>query len=373
MERRAFIRAGMSVGVLGLSGTRTLDARPPRPLRRQAASPIRLSSNENPLGLAPAARDAIIKGLDEANRYPRLRTNLHEALARKLGVTTRNIVLGAGSTEVLKVAVEEFAGPTGTGGLASPTFEDAEWYAGIGGVRIEKVPLRPDCSHDIPAMRDVAARIEGPVCVYLCNPNNPTGTVTPSAEIDEWIGTAPERVAFVVDEAYIDFVEDPAYHSALPWIARRPNVLVTRTFSKVHGMAGVRLGYGLVHEDGVEALRRRLVRMDANHLALVGGLASLASDEFVTRSLAVNRRGREIAYTCFRELGLESLPSQTNFVMHRINGDLPTHINRMREQGIQVGRPFPPMLDYNRVSIGLPEEMERFAEALRAFRRQGWV
>ena len=373
MQRRAFIRAGMSVGVLGLSGTRTLDAHPSPSPRRQAGTTIRLSSNENPLGLAPAARDAIVRGLDEANRYPRLRSRLHEALARKLGVTTPNIVLGAGSTEVLKLGVEVYAGSGGTLVLASPTYEDAEWYAGIDGIRVEKVPLRADYAHDIPAMRELVAGIDGRVCVYLCNPNNPTGTVTPSTEIDEWIEAAPNRVSFLVDEAYIDFVEDPAYHSALPWVERRPNVLVARTFSKVHGMAGVRLGYGLVHEDGVAALRRRQVRNNANHLALVGGLASLASDDFVARSLAVNRKGREIACACFRELGLDYLPSQTNFVMHRIGGDLRTYISRMRDAGIQVGRPFPPMLDYNRVSIGLPEEMERFADTLRGFRQQGWV
>ncbi|MBE0593644.1 MAG: aminotransferase class I/II-fold pyridoxal phosphate-dependent enzyme [Gemmatimonadales bacterium] len=373
MERRAFLRAGMSVSLLGLSGTRTAHARPPRAITAQTASSIRLSSNENPLGIAPAARDAIIRGLDEANRYPRLRAELHEVLAGKLGVTTRNVVLGAGSTEVLKLAVEAFAGSPGTLVLASPTYEDAEWYASVEGIRVEKVPLRADYSHDIPAMHALAARLQGPVCVYLCNPNNPTGTVTSSAEIDDWIGTAPDHVSFLVDEAYIDFVEDPGYHSALPWIDRKPNVLVARTFSKVHGMAGVRLGYGLVHEDAVESLRRRQVRNNANHLALVAGLASLESDEFVAQSLRVNRHGREIACACFRELGLEYLPSQTNFVMHRIGGDLRTHITRMREHGFQVGRPFPPMLEYNRVSIGLPEEMELFAETLRSFRQQGWV
>lgn len=375
MRRRAFLRAGMSAGLVGLGTARTPHRDSLLRMARggQAAPSIRLNSNENPLGISPAARDAIVRGLDEANRYPQLRAALHEALAVKLGVTTRNVVLGAGSTEVLKLAVEVFAGSAGTLVLASPTYEDAEWYASVHGIRIEKVPLRADHSHDIPAMRELVARLDGPVCVYLCNPNNPTGTVTSSAEIDDWIGSAPERVAFLVDEAYIDFVEDPAYHSALPWIERVPNVLVARTFSKVHGMAGVRLGYGLVHEDAAIRLRRHQVRNNANHLALVGGMASLASDEFVTQSLRVNRRGREIACACFRELGLEYLPSQTNFVMHRIGGDLRAHIVRMREHGIQVGRPFPPMLGYNRVSIGLPEEMEQFAETLRAFRREGWV
>jgi histidinol-phosphate aminotransferase len=373
MQRRSFIQAGVSLGILGTGSTRLL-AREPRGRRAPLPdSTIRLSSNENPLGIAPEARDAIVAGIPDANRYPQLRSELTQTLAGRLGVRSENIVLGAGSTEVLKIAVEGFAGRGGTLVTASPTYEDAGWYAGADDLRVEQVPLGGGWAHDVSAMRDRVAAIDGPVCVYLCNPNNPTGTLTPSDEIDDWITSAAANVHFLVDEAYIDFVDHPSYHSALPLIERYPNVVVARTFSKVYGMAGIRLGYGIAHVKTAAKLRRRQVRNNANHFALVAGLASLGADAFVEQSIAVNERGRRIAYACFDQLGLDYLPSHTNFVMHRIGGPLRSHITRMREEGIRVGRPFPPMLDYNRVSIGLPEEMERFADTLRGFRTKGWI
>jgi histidinol-phosphate aminotransferase len=373
MQRRTFVQTGLSAGLLGVSGlsarTRPAQAAPAaRPPRE-----IRLSSNENPLGISPRARRAILSGIADANRYPQARAPLIEALAAKHGVRSENIVLGAGSTEVLKMAVEAFAHPAGRLVLASPTYEDAEWYAGPGNLEIAKVPLTPHLAHDLDAMRKRAVSPSGPVCVYLCNPNNPTGTLTPSDAIDDWIASASEHVSFIVDEAYFDFVTDPSYHTALGWITERPNVLVARTFSKVHGMAGIRLGYGIAHPDTASRLRRLHVRNNANHFALVAGRASLEDPEFVRRSIAVNERGKRIATDCFNDLAIEVIPTHTNFLMHRIEGNLRTHIVRMRERGIRVGRPFPPMLEYNRVSIGLPEEMERFAEALRTFRRSGWI
>ncbi len=373
MQRRSFIQAGVSLGILSGGGTRLLADQPRDHRTAQSDDTIRLSSNENPLGLALEARNAIISGIPEANRYPQLRSELIQALASRLRVRPENIVLGAGSTEVLKIAVEAFAGRNGTLLTASPTYEDARWYAGADDVRVEQVPLRSDWAHDIEAMRDRAEALDAPVCVYLCNPNNPTGTLTPSEEIDDWVTSAPAGVYFLVDEAYIDFVEHPAYRSALPLIQQHPNVMVARTFSKVYGMAGIRLGYGIAHAETAATLRRRQVRNNANHFALVAGLASLGAHEFVERSLAVNTRGRELAHRCFDELGLECLPSHTNFLMHRVGGDLRTYITRMRDAGIRVGRPFPPMLDYNRVSIGLPAEMARFAETLRGFRAKGWI
>lgn len=371
MQRRTFLRSGISAGVVGAGGLgftpRQLAAAP----RRSQAGPIRLSSNENPLGISPAGRQAIVEGLADANRYPQLRAELTEALAAKHGVPPETIVLGAGSTEVLKMAVQAFATPRGHLVLADPTYEDTGFYAGSLDLEVVKLPLRPDMAHDLEAMRRAAASASGPVCVYVCNPNNPTGTLTSSAAIDEWIGSAPEHVHFLVDEAYFDFVGDPGYWTALKWVPEKPNVLVARTFSKVYGMAGVRLGYGIAHPATAASLRALGVRNNANHFALVAGLASLGEQEFVHRSLRVNHEGKEILYGCLRDLELECFPSHTNFVMHRINGDLRRYIRAMRDRGILVGRPFPPMLSYSRVSIGLPDEMARMAEALRACRRDG--
>ena len=380
MRRRDFVRTGLTLTAAGLGAPAALDAadqRVPFRMGRRFPPPdgiIKLSSNENPLGLCPAARRAVIDGIAEANRYPgALRRELVEALAAKHGVEPDNIVLGAGSTEVLQMLVQATAAANAIIVLAEPTYEDVPGYAERFGFWLKPTPLTETFAHDIDRMRDRARSAVGPVLVFLCNPNNPTGTLTSSAQIDEWLGEAPAHVRFIVDEAYFEFAHDPGYHTSVDWIRRNPNVVVTRTFSKIYGMAGMRLGYGIAHEATATQLREYASRNNANHLALVAALASLGDPELVARGLATNARGREILHEVLTELELPSLPSHTNFVMHRINGELRAYRERMREAGILVGRAFPPMLDHNRVSIGLPEEMARFADTLRGFRKRGWV
>jgi histidinol-phosphate aminotransferase len=377
MERRGFLRTGLVFAAAGLAPAATLEWPARRALRRipglRAGAPIRLSANENPLGLSDAARRAIADGLDQANRYPgEWRSQLIAALAAKHQVKPEQIVLGNGSTEVLQMLVQA-GGPDVTVIVADPTFEDVPRYAERVGVKIEKVPLAAGYTHDLGRMKDIADHASGPVLVYVCNPNNPTGTVTPSADVDRWIESAPERITFAVDEAYFEFADDPAYWTAQKWIATHSNVVVVRTFSKIYAMAGMRLGYGIAHPAGAERLQRYAAGNNANQLALAAGLASLGDDAFARKSLDVNREAKQILVRCLEDLGLEHLPSQTNFMMHRIQGDLKDYNARMRERGLMVGRPFPPMLTYSRVSIGLPEEMRTFTDALRSFRQQGWV
>ncbi|MGD8726969.1 MAG: aminotransferase class I/II-fold pyridoxal phosphate-dependent enzyme [Gemmatimonadales bacterium] len=372
MQRRSFLRSGISAGILGV-GSLSLTRQSAVAAARQGDDTIRLSSNENPLGISPLARQAIEEGIAQANRYPRLRSELMNAIAAREQVRPENVVLGAGSTEVLKMAVQRFATPGGHLILADPTYEDAGFYAGSMDLEMHRVPLRADMTHDLGAMRSLSESVSGPVCVYVCNPNNPTGTLTPCSLVDEWIESASDRVHFLVDEAYFDFVQAPEYWTAIKWITEHRNVLVARTFSKVYGMAGIRLGYGIAHPETARELRRLNVRNNANHFASVAALASLRDQEFYERSLRVNERGKEILYACLRELDLEFFRSHTNFVMHRIGSDLRTYNAAMGERGIRVGRPFPPMLGYSRLSIGLPAEMERFTETLRAFRREGRV
>lgn len=380
MKRRDFVRAGLTITAAGLAGPNALEAMSRGPLitgRLRYPPPdgiIKLSSNENPLGLCPAARQAVIDGIEEANRYPgELRRKLAEALAAQHAVKPENIVLGAGSTEILQMLVQATAAPNAMIILAEPTYEDVPAYAERFGYWLVPTPLTKTFAHDIERMRDRARSAVGPVLVFLCSPNNPTGTLTSSDVIDEWLGEAPEHVRFIVDEAYFEFATDPGYRTSVGWIRRNPNVIVTRTFSKIYGMAGLRLGYGIAHEATAGQLREYASRNNVNHLALVAALASLDDKELVERGLATNARGRAILAEVLGELELAHLPSHTNFVMHRINGDLRSYRERMLAAGIRVGRPFPPMLDHNRISIGLPEEMSRFAETLKGFRKKGWV
>lgn len=373
MQRRTFVQTGLAAGVL-TTGGRALVA-PPLYAASRSDKPLRLSSNENPLGLSPAARRAIVDSIPDANRYPGAsRTPLLEALAAHHRIEVENIVLGAGSSEVLQMAVQAFGRERARFVIADPTFEDVPSYAEPWDLELVKVPLRPDYAHDLAKMRAAAESVSGPVVVYICNPNNPTGTLTPSVEVDAWIRAAPERISFIIDEAYFEYAQGATeYWSCLKWIGDKKNVVIARTFSKIFGMAGMRLGYGIAHEETTRKLASMQSHNNVNHLALVAGTASLPDRDHISRSLRTNDEARRVVIRVLDRLGLDYLPSYTNFVMHRIIGDLEVYNNRMREHDIAVGRPFPPLLSHSRVSLGTVEEMEGFTQVLSTFRERGWV
>ncbi len=381
MKRRAFLRTGLAgVGVAGLSATPLAGAATARGLgalfdpRASTDGPVRLSSNENPLGLSPAAREAVLDGLDEANRYPGATGGaLREALAARLDIPPERLFFGAGSTEILRVSVQAWAAPGARLIYAEPTFEDVPGYAAPFPFHLVPVPLTRDFEHDIGRMREAAEESPYPGIVYICNPNNPTGGITPTGPLDAWIAEADEQTLFLVDEAYYEYADDPAYRSAASWAAEKRNVIVVRTFSKIYAMAGMRLGYGIAHPRTAARVRPFTTRNNPNHLAGVAAIASLEDSELVGRSLEANAAAKAIVHACLDDLGVAYLPSHTNFIMHRIRGDLGTYNERMAEAGFRVGRPFPPMTEYSRLSMGLPADMERFAETLRDFRRRGWI
>lgn len=409
MRRRHFLQGTITAAAAATTG---LAVGPLAPLRalagdgvdaggspRRSDAPLRLNSNENPLGPSESARRAILGGMAEANRYTHaLAAPLRARLAARHGVAEESIVLGNGSTEVLRMAVQAMAGPAGWGPepdaggqarlvVADPTFEHVEDYAVPWGLELVKVPLTPGHAHDIARMREAvaSARMAGssrssgaggaarPVLVYICNPNNPTGSLTPSPDVDAWIREAPGDVVFLVDEAYLEYVDDASYRSALPLALAQPNVVVVRTFSKVHGLAGLRLGYGIARPETARRIAAFSGRSNLNAFALLAAGASLDDDAHVRRSLAVNADARRITHQLLDELDLARIPTHANFVMHRVPGEQRDYIRRMREAGVWVGRPFPPMTGYNRLSFGTVEEMGRFGEVLRGFRARGWV
>ncbi len=412
MRRRHFLQSTITVAAAATTGLTAESLDPFRALAgdgvdagrspRRSDGPLRLNSNENPLGPSESARRAILGGMAEANRYTHaLAAPLRARLAARHGVAEESIVLGNGSTEVLRMAVQAMAGPAGWGldggrraqlVVADPTFEHVEDYAVPWGLELVKVPLTAGQAHDIGRMREAvasarvavsdgsgvgpgvgASRAARPVLVYICNPNNPTGSLTPSADVERWIREAPGDVVFMVDEAYVEYVDDASYRSALPLALAQPNVVVVRTFSKVHGLAGLRLGYGIARPETARRIAAYSGRSNLNAFALLAAGASLDDDVHVRRSLAVNADARRITHQLLDELGLARIPTHANFVMHRVPGEQRDYIRRMREAGVWVGRPFPPMTGYNRLSFGTVEEMGRFGEVLRGFRARGWV
>lgn len=378
MRRRAFLRTGVAATAAAAVPVLSRPF-PVHALERAFAGPpsldeeLRLASNENALGPSEAARRAILDGLPEANRYTHVvAADLRRRLAEHHGAPEASIVLGNGSTEVLQMAVQSVASPGGRLVVADPTFEHVEQYGAPWGIERVKVPLTPGWSHDLGRMREAAAGASGPALVYVCNPNNPTGSLTPSRGVEAWI-EEDEETLFLVDEAYVEYVDHPEYRSALPLALSRPNVVVVRTFSKIYGLAGLRLGYAVAHPDRARRVATFSASSNLNQMGLRAAAASVGDRSHVERSLTANEEARRITNQVLDELDLERLPSHTNFVMHRIPGDLGAYIRRMRERGVRVGRPFPPLTGYNRLSFGLPWEMERFAGILRDFRREGWV
>ena len=379
MRRRDFIRTGTLSGLV--AGTGALSASPnplsalvAAPGRRTSDDKVRLNSNENPLGISPAAKDAVLEAITVANRYPSdQQAVLVSQLAAAHEVSENQIVIGTGSAEVLQMAVQAYAAPRAKLVMADPTYEAVTNYQRTEAYELVKVPLTSTYEHDLGRMREAAESSGHPALVYLCNPNNPTATVTPSAAIDEWIAEAPEHIFFLSDEAYIEYVEDERMWSSLPWIGKKRNVLVVKTFSKIYGMAGLRIGYGIAHPDTAARLTDFASRNNANQIAIAAAGASFQDEQLMKKSREVNRQSREMVEATLDELGLERMPTQANFLMHRISGDLATYRNRMADAGFLVGRDFPPKLDWNRLSFGLPEDMGRFCDTLRDFRTKGWV
>ena len=380
MRRRDFfIRAGTVSGVVagasafgGLGSP--LEGLVGAPGRRMSNGAVRLNSNENPLGISPAAKDALVEAIVLSNRYPSdQQGELLSKLAAAHEVAENQVVIGTGSAEVLQMVVQAYAAPRARLVMADPTYEAVTNYQRTEAYELVKVPLTADHAHDIGRMREAAESTGRPALVYLCNPNNPTATITPSAEIDAWIAEAPDHVFFLSDEAYIEYVDDERMWSSLPWIEKKRNVVVVKTFSKIYGLAGLRIGYGIAHPDTATRLMDFASRNNANQLAIAAAGASFRDEALIARSREVNRESREMVETTLDELGLEYMPTQANFLMHRISGDLATYRNRMAEEGFLVGRDFPPMLDWNRLSFGLPDDMGRFCDTLRSFRGKGWI
>ncbi|MGI9626337.1 MAG: pyridoxal phosphate-dependent aminotransferase [Longimicrobiales bacterium] len=376
MHRRDFIRTGTVSGFLAgtFVGADPLAGLMSATPRRAANGDLRLNANENPLGISDAAKKAVMDAITVANRYPSSQqAALKETLASAYEVGENQIVMGVGSSEILQMAIQAFGSPRATLVLADPTYEDVATYQRTHAYEMVKVPLTSSYQHDLGRMREVVERNGYPSVVYICNPNNPTGGVTPSAQLDDWIAEAPENVFFISDEAYVEYVDDPQFHTALPWVHKQPNVLVVRTFSKIYGMAGLRLGYGIAHPDAAMRLSDFVAKNNTNQLALAAAAASFRDPAIVESSVKVNQESKQMVTETLDDLGLEYLPSQTNFIMHRIGTDLQSYRDRMAQAGYLVGRPFPPMTEWNRLSFALPEDMAGFCETLKSFRSKGWV
>ncbi len=339
--------------------------------------PLRLTSNENRMGLPQSIRDAVVEAFEDAHIYPDDScAELTRALAERHRVAPDSIVHGHGSTELLRISVCVLAveGSRFRLVMANPTFEQLVGYADPYGPELVEVPLlRDSWAHDVEGMKREVQQDQARALVYVCNPNNPTGTLTPVDQIREWIEEASPRHFFVVDEAYFEFVDDPSYETLARLAAERPNVIVLRTFSKIFSMAGIRVGYAVAHPETAARLKKFRSGRGPNHLGNRAALAALRDPAIVQRALKSTREARTVVYGVLDELGLEVMESHTNFVMHEVGGPVHRYVERMADAGFQVGRPFGALPTHNRLSLGTPDEMRGWADALRDFRRRRWV
>lgn len=324
---------------------------------------VRLSANENPYGPSPKALKAMTDSFKLACRYPDEHNNiLIDKLAKLNGVSREQILLGDGSSEILKLCAETFTGKErGALVAADPTFEAILEQASANGAEVVKVPLTSTFAHDLPKMLPAARR----GLIYVCNPNNPTASITPKNELRDFIGKTPPEAIILVDEAYFHFAESPDYETVIPLVKDYPNLIVARTFSKIYGMAGLRCGYCVAQKETIDQMRRYQMWDSVNIMALAAASASLDDPDQVPNGQRLNNDARKFTISELDKIGYEPIPSQANFIMFDCRRPVVPLIQAMKQQNVHVGRLFPALPNHMRVTIGKKTEMESFLNAFK--------
>jgi len=366
------------------------------------ASPILLDSNENPLGPGPAAMDALTRAFVDAGRYPSnarpSMTDLRAAIAKRFGLSKTQVsnVLAIGEAGGFftlddagdqRLGIARQAEATDEHGhavaqrrerlrdrvddlVAAPSFENPEKMAEQLGIGVRKVPVGKDGRLDLEGM---AQAVKWAGLVYFCNPNNPTSTLHPAKAVAEFVARVHKEspdTAILIDEAYHDYVTDPAYATSVPLALENPNVIVARTLSKAYGMAGMRVGYAVGQPRTIENFNRWAITFNQNSLAVAAAIAALGDPAHIDAERARNTEARAFTTRFFTDLGYKVMDSQTNFVFVETGRHAKDFKEACAKRGLLVGRPFPPLeTRFARVSIGTIEEMQKagpvIAEVLR--------
>jgi len=323
---------------------------------------IKLASNENPLGAGKRARSVLKKTCD-ISRYPDGNGfRLKAALAEYHGINPDQITLGNGSNDVLELIARSLLTPAHEVIFSRHSFAVYPLVTQAVGARAVVVPAK-NWGHDAQAMRKAVTKQSR--LMFIANPNNPTGTWLRKTELRNLLQSVPEDLVVVMDEAYFDYVEDPEYPDGTGWLRDFPNLVVTRTFSKVHGLAGLRVGYGISHPDLADLMNRVRQPFNVNSLALAAAEAALQDQAHIEKSIKVNRQGMRQLIAGFRDLGLDYIPSAGNFICVDLKKPAQEIYDRLLHAGVIV-RPIANygMPNHLRVTVGRPEENARFLTAL---------
>ncbi len=322
-----------------------------------------LSSNENPFGPSEKTLEAMTYAFKYSMRYGYPDNNVQERIAEAHGVPRDHVLMGAGSGEILDVVGLTYLAHDKKVVGVEPSYGSV--YSHATGIDAETIllPLEADHRQNVERMVEATNRNARDVgFVYVCNPNNPTGVTMTADEIAYLLDNIPEDIPVLIDEAYHHFVEDPAYEESLKYVREGRKVIIARTFSKIYGMAAMRIGFAIAKPDIVQEMRAYSTG-SVNALARWGAVAAMEDVEASRRMLEHNRKWREQTRADLASLGYESIPSETNFFMVNLRQRVAPIRQAFRERGVAVGRDFPPMLDHLRVSVGTEEEMGRFMNA----------
>ena len=329
---------------------------------RRADGPIRLASNENPYGMAPSAKQAINDMWKEHAWYGAAAVpELRKIYAKQMGVPEDYVLVTAGSGDVLSIVALAYAMQGGEVLTPWPTYEGLPRYAEALGARVHKVALDGDLAHDLEAME--RRHVQSVDLVFVCNPNNPTGTLTDSAKLRAFVSNASRKSAVLVDEAYHDFVTDPGYTSMIDLVKAGENVIISRTASKIHGLAGLRTGFAIARPDIIARLQPCVTSFPGVFGARAAA-ASLQDTAYQNMCRDRNSEGRAIMQTAVKALGRRMTSSHTNFVFFDTGMPVEKVQAAMLTKGFLIGRAFPPYSTWARISIGTPDEMKRVAAAL---------
>ncbi|MFM9155853.1 MAG: histidinol-phosphate transaminase [Polynucleobacter victoriensis] len=329
---------------------------------------VKLASNENPLGMPESAKKAMAKAAEDLGRYPDSNGfDLKNALAKKLNVPFEWITLGNGSNDILELTARAVAQEGDEVVFSKHAFAVYPLATqAVGGKAIE-VPATKDYGHDLPAM--LKAITSKTRLVFVANPNNPTGTFLPAKEIETFLEQVPSNVVIVIDEAYNEFLTPEQQYDAIAWVRKYPNVIVSRSFSKAYGLAGLRIGYGVAQNNITDLLNRIRQPFNVNSLAQAAAIAALADVEFLKKCYELNRAGYAQLTAAFEQMGLRYLPSSGNFVLVKVGDDVNAGA-KVNLELLKAGVIVRPVGNYGlpewlRISIGLPEENQAFIEALK--------
>lgn len=361
--RRDWLRSSVGLGGLLLAPSSLLSAQQKIEFQPRSLEPIiRLSSNENPYGPSKKVQERIQKSFVHGCRYPYAYSDdLAEQLAKKHEVAPESIIITGGSTEGLRITGLTFASNGGEIISGQPTFLAMMTYAEQWGATINWVPVGEDKGYDLDEIeKRISAKTK---LIFLCNPNNPTGTLVPAKELVDFCEVASKKAIIFSDEAYYDFIETPDYPSMIDAVKRGDNVIVSKTFSKVYGMAGLRIGYLIAKPEIATQIRKNVVAM-SNVLAIEAVKEALDDKAFYEFSLQKNREAKARIYTLLDHLKLDYVESHTNFIFFHAKKDIRELGPAMLAKGVRIGRPFPPFYDWCRISTGTLEEVDVFIKGM---------